>query len=207
MALYEFGQHDVADVIRVQIEDERGGLAAAGLTGRGRPGPEGGNAGTSNSDSLSAGGRPWESRGLAALPPTSWFSRRALRDAQSAGHSTISKTSLSGLRLRSTRTLLLVSTIAMRRKICRWRAAFPLCVTGSHFTFQPGNIGSGIDGHQGARGRGDLGAEVVADTIEACLQAAAQAVACGRADLADPTVLQHAQNSAQDEESGHEEPG
>ena len=71
---------------------------------------------------------------------------------------------------------------------------------GIRFVLEPGR-------GEGAVGSGYLGVEIPAHCIERRVQALAQTVPLRQAHLADPTVLQEAQNSAKKEESAHETPG
>ena len=83
----------------------------------------------------------------------------------------------------------------------------PLCVTRRHFGFHCRAV-SGCTGRQQRAHRScNLDAEIRTDPVETRLQAAAEAVARGHADLANPAVLQHAQYAAQHEQPGYEEPG
>jgi hypothetical protein len=79
--------------------------------------------------------------------------------------------------------------------------SLPLLVAGCEFRLRR------VGRNQRPACLGNFGIEVLAEAVEVYLQAATQAIARGQADLADPSILQNAENSTKDHKRADKQPG
>ena len=172
----------------------------------GRPGAGSGKAGRSNSHSLVVEAEAPESRARPRVRADSMrFQPRLDGCSNPAATPTVSKATFSGSRMRSTRLLLsrFGEGDVAEHLVCGARPS-STARNAPPPRFPCRAVSRGTGRQQRAAGVGDFGVEILTDAVEAGLQAAAQAVARGHADFADPAVLQHAEDAAEHEQPADE---
>ena len=205
MALQQFGQEDVAGVLGVQVEEEERGFAADELFG-GAAGPGNGSCGKIEERTLIFGGR------AGRAPSVARFGDHAIEPLLEGCPI---RRPCGGLEdplfgVEDTQRRNMAMRLGERDVAEHLRVApglLPLGVMPGHIGFDGEGVRLRAGREQLRGGGGYVAVEIHAHAEKAGLEAGAQPVARRHADLADPAVLQRAQDTAQRQQSGHEQPG